>query len=107
MDKYITEIIKRKNISKEEKLNALRVLLKDIDTATSIIKGELKYCEECNDYFLSESFISKSVIERKKVCIYEDPINSGGNEYEDKDVMCHYSICPKGHKHIINEEIVG
>lgn len=43
-------------------------------------------------------------MKRESVCIYADPINSGGNEYADRDVLYTYKICPKGHKHLVNRK---
>lgn len=40
----------------------------------------------------------------ERVCVYSDPINSGGDEYETKKVRYTYKICPKGCKHQINRE---
>ena len=36
------------------------------------------------------------------VCVYEDPINSGGNDYVDGYADISYSVCPKGHKHVVD-----
>lgn len=40
----------------------------------------------------------------ERVYIYSDPINSSGDEYEDKRVRYTYKYCPKGCKHKINRE---
>ena len=39
-----------------------------------------------------------------RICIYEDPINSGSNDYVDGYTDITYSICPKGHKHEIDRK---
>ena len=60
------------------------------------------YCEECEDYYLPKSFFIEKETKPTKICIYEDPINSGGNDYVDGYVDITYRICPKGHKHDVN-----
>ena len=103
MNSVIKDIIKRK-VNTEDKRKALDSLERDIDIARKILSGEMIYCEDCDDYFLSRSFFQDTEKKRESVCIYVDPINSGGNEYEDKDVLYTYLICPKGHKHLINRK---
>ncbi len=78
----------------------LRKLEDDIKVVKDIFSGKYCYCEDCSDYYLSESFICKEEVNEESVCIYKDPINSGGNEYKNKLVRKHYTICPKGHKKI-------
>lgn len=39
-----------------------------------------------------------------KICVYEDPINSGGNDYVDGYADVLYSVCPKGHKHVVDRK---
>lgn len=36
--------------------------------------------------------------------MYEDPINSGGNDYIDGYADILYSVCPKGHKHVVDRK---
>lgn len=97
MEKIIRDIIDKKE-SKEEKIKELEELLDDIEIAKGILNGEFNYCPKCNDYYLSESFGNKKETKPTKICIWNDPINSGGNEYEDGYVDIEYAICPKGHK---------
>lgn len=85
----------------EEKLQLLDSMLDEIDMAKGIISGKYKYCPECDDYYLTKSFINDIETKKTKICIYEDPINSGGNDYTDGFVDITYETCPKGHKHEI------
>ena len=87
-----------------EKLEALKQYEDDIKTAKDIINGKLTYCDECKDYYLTKSFFSEKETVPTKICVYEDPINSGGNDYVDgySDIL--YRVCPKGHKHVVNRK---
>jgi hypothetical protein len=100
MDKIIKDIIHR-NVTSEQKLKALQSLEDDISMAKRIISKEFSYCDECDDYYLTESFLSKKEVKAEKICTYVDPNQSSGNEYKDGNVEYHYSVCPKGHKHIV------
>ena len=84
--------------SKEAKIEELSKLKDDIDFARKILDGTYQYCSRCDDYYLTESFIYKSEKHEEQICAYEDPINSGGNEYTDGYAHIKYRICPKGHK---------
>ena len=66
--------------------------------ARGILSGKFKYCPECDDYYLAKSYLSDTETKPTRICIYEDPINSGGNDYADGFVDITYSICPKGHR---------
>lgn len=101
MNKNIENIIISRGTN-QEKLKVLESLENDIQTAKDIVNGKYTYCEECGDYFLTKSFLIEKKTEPTKICIYEDPINSGGNDYIDGYVDITYRICPKGHKHEIN-----
>lgn len=87
-----------------EKLEALKQYEDDIKTAKDIINGKLTYCEECKDYYLTKSFFSEEETIPTKICVYEDPINSGGNDYVDGYADILYSVCPKGHKHVVDRK---
>lgn len=99
MNTVIKDIIIR-NCSKEDKLTALNNLSNDIETAKGIISGKYIYCETCDDYYLAKSFFEETETKPAKICIYKDPINSGGNDYADGTVQTTYKICPKGHKKV-------
>lgn len=101
MNKIIKDIID-KRCSNKEKEKTLNLLSDEIEMARDILSGKFKYCPECNDYYLTKSFLSDTETKNTKICIYEDPINSGGNDYSDGYVDITYSICPKGHRHEIN-----
>lgn len=101
MNSTIINIIKNKHSSIEAKEKELLELEKDIDVAKKILSGEYKYCELCDDYYLSKSFISLSEGKEEQICTYIDPINSVRNTYENGMATYKYLICPKGHKHLI------
>lgn len=103
MDKIIKDIIVSRATNQEKK-EQLDNLLNDINIAKDILSGKLKYCKECDDYYLSKSFLTEHETKSARICIYEDPINSGGNDYVDGYADITYSICPKGHKHEIGRE---
>ena len=85
-----------------EKLEVLKQYEDDIKTAKDIINGKLTYCEECKDYYLTKAFFSEIESIPTKICVYEDPINSGGNDYVDGYADITYRVCPKGHKHVVD-----
>ena len=85
-----------------EKLDALKQYEDDIKTAKDIINGKLTYCEECKDYYLTKSFFSEKETISTKICVYEDPINSGGNDYVDGYADITYRVCQKVHKHVVD-----
>ena len=103
MNKIIRDIIDKKCSDKQKK-NELDKLSEDIEMALGILSGKFKYCSECDDYYLAKSFLSDIETKNTKICVWEDPINSGGNEYEDGNVDITYSICPKGHKHEVGRK---
>lgn len=100
----IIENIINASVGNNVKFKKLDELQEDIKIAKDILKGKYTYCSQCKDYYLTESFLNKIEHENCKICTYEDPINSGGNEYVDGIAMITYSICPKGHKKEINRE---
>lgn len=92
------------NINSEEKKHQLDEIKSSIELAEKIFSGELTYCKKCGDYYLSKSFFIETEMVDENVCVYSDPINSGGDEYKIKKVCYTYKICPKGCKHQINRE---
>lgn len=50
---------------------------------------------------ITKSFFSEKETVPTKICVYEDPINSGGNDYVNGYADILYSVCPKGHKHVV------
>ena len=102
MNNFITNDFIKKLIKSHQqapnKLKVIEELKHELKLAEEIIKGKYTWCEECDDYYLSKSFLSEVVQEDCAICIYEDPINSGGNEYIDGIAHITYRICPKGHK---------
>ena len=101
MNSVIQSIINR-NCSKEEKNKALDSLCDEIKIAKGILSGKYKYCQDCDDYYLAQSYLMESKTIETKICVYQGIINSGENEYEDGYVDITYSICPKGHKHEVS-----
>lgn len=97
MNKAVQDILKSYH-TKDAQLKALSKLAEDIDFAKGVINGTYKYCEDCDDYYLTKSFLHDSEKKKARICVYRDIINSGGNEYADGYVHIKYEICPKGHK---------
>lgn len=77
MNSVIKNIL-NSSCSEQDKSSELDSLSKEIEIAKNILSGKYKYCSECDDYFLAESFLQKNESHNGKICIYEDPINSGG-----------------------------
>lgn len=103
MNDYIKNILNMKS-KPADKIEELVKLEQEIKTAKKIINGELKYCNECDDYYLAKSFFKETNHIDKKICVYEDPINSGGNDYVDGIAEITYLVCPKGHKKEIDKK---
>ncbi len=103
MNKVIEDII-NSNSTKEAKVKALDLLSEQIEMARGILSGKFIYCPDCNDHYLAKSFFAETETKETKICVYEDWMNSGGNEYEDGFLDITYRICPKGHKHEINRK---
>ena len=103
MLKYIENIIVSE-ITDDEKLEALKQYEDDIKAAKDIINGKITYCEECKDYYLTKAFFLEKESIPTEICTYRDPINSGGNDYVDGYVDIVYSVCPKGHKHVVDRK---
>ena len=103
MNKVIRDIVDR-NWANEDKNRTLDSLIDDINMAKGILSGKFTYCQECDDYYLTKSYLTEHETKPTRICVYEDPINSGGNDYVDGEVYITYKVCPKGHKHEINRE---
>lgn len=103
MNAIVREILQG-NGTNDDKAKALNELKTDIAFADEVLNGKFTYCESCDDYYLTESFQNKMDINDTKICTYEDPINSGGNEYADGTVIVKYRVCPKGHMKEIDRE---
>ena len=97
MNKVILDIVKS-NCKDEDKNKKLNLLSTDIEVAKGILAGTYKYCPDCDDYYLTKSYFTEKETKPTRICVYEDPINSGGNEYTDGYEDITYHICPKGHK---------
>lgn len=97
MNPVIRDILDRK-VPNADKVKALKTLEQEIKIAQGVIQGSYCYCEDCDDYFLKQSFTEESGVESCKICTYEDPINSGGNEYVQGIAHITYRVCPRGHR---------
>lgn len=97
MDEKIKAILNSK-LSAEAKEKELDELKQDIKLAKDVLSGKFKYCPECDDFYLSKSYLKEQETKKVRVCVYSDPINSGGDDYADGYADISYSICPKGHK---------
>lgn len=84
--------------SVKEKLKLIDELSKDF---VKEVKIGYRYCSKCNNYYRDKSWDITSETKIESVCIYQDPINSGGNEYKDKEITRIYCVCPMGHKELI------
>ena len=100
----IKEILKLKT-DNATKLLKIRDLEQSLEIAKRIFSGELTYCASCGDYFLSKCFFQETETVEEKICVYSDPINSGGDIYNDGKVIYTYLCCPKGCRHKIRREI--
>lgn len=89
------------NVAKKKLLD---LLTDEIGIARDILDGKFKYCPECDDYYLTKSYLSDTRTKNARICIYQDPINSGGNDCVDGYVDITYSICPKGHRHEVSRK---
>ena len=104
MNQVIKNILERK-CTQQEKEQALMEIEKDIEMARKVISGFFRYCPQCGDYYLADSFLKSNTSEPTKMLTYEDPINSGGNEYCDGIKYVKQLICPKGHRLDISETV--
>lgn len=98
MNKVIQNII-NSNRTKDEKIKELDMLSEQIEIAKGVLFGKFIYCPDCDDYYLAKSFYEETETTEAKICVYEDWINSSGNEYADGFLDIIYRICPKGHKY--------
>lgn len=99
----IEKIINKEN-SFADKAKELEDIQNSLDIAKQILNGEFIYCKLCKDYFLNKSFFTETETVEERVCVFSDPINSGGDVYENKKVTYTYKVCPKGHKHSIDRK---
>lgn len=101
MNQYVKNLLESKMQTVQEKLSELVSLTSDVQFAKEVLEGKYKYCKDCDDYYLSGSFQTCTKTESCEICTYQGIINSGENEYVDGLVDTVYSICPKGHEHVI------
>ena len=82
MNPVIQDIIHRK-VTNQEKEKALQSLEDDIAFARRILSKEFAYCPNCDDYFLTESFLHKEEVKEEKICT--DPFGSYTGLVKDPD----------------------
>lgn len=99
MNELIKNIVTNNHRTVADRNKELDELEKDIKEARGLLSGKYSYCKECDDFYLSKSFFGEKETKEAKICVYNDPINSGGNEYADGYIDIMYQVCPKGHKH--------
>lgn len=81
--------------------------LSEMQTNIGLLRdGKLEYCEKCKEFYNSKSFFTESETRNERICIYEDPINSGGNEYDNGQVEYRYRVCPKNHRSLMDRQWV-
>lgn len=97
MNKIIKDILSDDSKNVEEKQKELNCLLTEIKTAKERLEN-YKYCPLCDEFYLIKSFFTETESHEKDICVYQDPINSGGNEYAKGIETITYEFCPKGHK---------
>ena len=96
MDKQFISIVES-NESDNKKIEKLESFIEEAKIAIDIVKGKYKHCPKCKDYYFTKSFLTEEEIKEEEICTYEDPINSGGNEYKIGKVKYIKTLCPKGH----------
>ena len=102
MNDFIKNIIINTKLTVADRNKELDKLAKDIEEAKEFLSGKYAYCTDCDDFYLYKSFFTETETKESRICVYEDFINSGGNEYVDGYVDILYKVCPKGHKHEID-----
>lgn len=99
----IVKNILKSSKNKEAIEKELDKISHDVEVARGVLSGKYQYCKDCDDYYLAKSFLTESETVDHKILTYDDPINSGGNEYEDGYLDTLYRVCPKGHREVISE----
>ncbi len=97
----INKILKDAALNNEEKITKIRSIKKAIDDALDMLSGDWCYCNACQEFYRNKSFYQETTIEDCRVKTYDDPINSGGNEYTSGTRYTTYVFCPKGHRKVI------
>ena len=97
----IEDILYNEKLTREDKCLKIRDIQQEAEKALGILEGNWVYCNVCKDYYKTRSFYDETLTEDIQIKIYDDPINSGGNEYVSGTRHTTYIVCPKGHKKII------
>ena len=98
MNKEIRKILESDK-TKKQKENALNLLSDEIKIAKLILSGDYLYCSECDDYYLTKSYLTETKTEDFQICVYKDLTHEEDNKYAEGFYHIKYRVCPKGHKH--------
>lgn len=60
------------------------------------------YCPECKEYYLTKSYKQSSKVENVIETTYTDTGDGDYDMYGEVEYLNIYSICPKGHKRLVN-----
>lgn len=104
MHKVIKEIL-MSDETHEAKRKQIDEIKESINLAERIFTGELSFCKICQDYYMSQSFYSQTTVEEENVCVFSDPINSSGDEYEMQKFKYTRCYCPKGHAVFVADKV--
>ena len=96
--KVISDILFSTTLKREEKQAQIKKIVNAGSEALEYLNGNYRFCPQCKDFYRKQSFEFVEETKDEQVCVYDDPINSGGNEYETKPVTRQYHICPKNHR---------
>lgn len=102
--KIISEILYNSSLSNSSKKKELQQLQNEVERALEYLYGGWTFCKECKEYYRSESFFVEQETKVEKVCTYSSPINSGSDEYEEKAIKYTYTVCPKGHREVLDKD---
>jgi hypothetical protein len=101
MNKVIQNIL-NSNRAKDEKAKEADIFVKQFEIEKGVFRLETYiYCPNCDDYYLAQYFCEDPKITEARIRVYEDGINSSGNEYADGFLRIRHLVCPKGHKHTL------
>lgn len=97
----INKILKDTSLSREDKRAKIESIKRVVNDALDILSGDWCYCNICQEFYKTKSFYQETEMESCQVKTYDDPINSGGNEYTPGTRYTTYVFCPKGHRKVI------
>ena len=97
MNNTISEILFNTSLKNKSKKDKITDIKNSCEEALKYLSGEYRFCPYCKEFYRKKSFEFVTRTREENVCVYEDIINSGGNEYEKQMVTRNYRICPKDH----------